>query len=175
MENTQITKHSIFKIQVYKKTYQFHMNKYVRENMVHYMVGKDISYYTGINPKEELIETKTFKEVNISMPLLNVGDTFYFEDEDKIIVIKDVIRTDKDNVLYIINKEIIEDEESLKTAKEMQDIFVKESLAKIDEYDALKISYDGLGKDYSLLKQEYEQYKLSSDFFSKFKRNKVKK
>jgi hypothetical protein len=157
MENTQITKHSIFKIQVYKKTHKFYINKSMKSS-----VGYNIFYNTGIYSEEKLIKTKIFKEVNISMPLLNVGDSFYFEDEDKEIVIQDVIRTDKDNVLYIVNKEIIEDKESLKNAKEMQNIFTNESLEKIRKADELKLSHDGLKNAYENLKTEYDNYKSSS-------------
>ena len=103
----EIMKHSIFKQDIKAKRYRIvqdggmysYSNGYYKKSIV-----------TGFS--SEVFETREIFNSNIEMPLLEIGDKFYIEELSKIVHIKDRIRTSKENVLYQIEDEIVEDGES---------------------------------------------------------------
>jgi len=62
---------------------------------------------------EAMQSCNAFKVIDIPMPLLEVGDDFYLEDDNKIVRIEKVMRTSKDNVAYVVATNCIYDEESM--------------------------------------------------------------
>lgn len=104
------------------------------------------TFYNNVRKdREPTIEI--IKEINTNnMPQLNKDDNFYFEDENRIVKILDVCKTDKNNVIYIIEDEEYTTLESLKQCEleknESGDIQVlKAELRKaieLDDYDKIK-------------------------------------
>lgn len=110
-------KTSIFKIKVYKTEYFFKIAE----------VTNDLPYdntrwhEAKISENTYYSHTEEIKKVEVSMPMLKPGDKFYFEDEDILVTIGEVHRTDKNNIIYIAkNDKFIIDKESLEQAKELQ-------------------------------------------------------
>lgn len=62
-------------------------------------------------PKRTLVPTDDYTyECILSMPLLNQNDSFYIEEDDKYMYVRQVIRTSKDNVIYYCYDNNISDE-----------------------------------------------------------------
>lgn len=100
-----IVKKSIFKQEQFKNVYSKN----------YYDSGEPDLYP---NRDSEKIEEDYVKECNLSMPLLKINDLFYIEEDDKTVGIKQVIRTSKDNVLYLCYPNTIEDKESYNALRE---------------------------------------------------------
>ena len=79
--------------------------------------GKPSRY---LNSRQEEINEEYKFECNLVMPLLEIGKIFYIEEDNKLVKIKNVIRTSKDNVLYECCANNIEDsEERIKLKNEL--------------------------------------------------------
>lgn len=113
-----------------------------------------------IDTEPVFLGRKEIFRCEISLPLLKVGDKFLIEEQSKLVTIKDIHRTSKDNVCYIVTDKWIEDEETNNTysAKVMEfwkwyrDRYNFEDYLKLparyrkkNEYDE-KISYSKLLK-----------------------------
>lgn len=65
------------------------------------------------------IRTEIICQCNIALPLLHKDEKFYIEELDRIVEIKAVYRTSKDNVLYIVNDDYEDDtDEAMKLSYE---------------------------------------------------------
>lgn len=71
----------------------------------------------------EIIDEQYTYECDLSMPLLNQGDKFYIEEDNKTVQVSEAIRTSKDNVFYNCYPEYLEanknDEEYLNLKTEV--------------------------------------------------------
>lgn len=101
-----IAKKSIFKQEQLKEAYS-----------KHYYENGEPDSYPDIN-KQKINDDYYKYECNLSMPLLKYEDLFYIEEDDKMVKIKQVIRTSKDNVLYVCNPNVIEDRDAYNKLKE---------------------------------------------------------
>ncbi len=57
---------------------------------------------------DSLAENEIIRTVYIPMPLLQVGDEFYFEDTNQAVEILKVIRTSEDNVVYVVDLAVVD-------------------------------------------------------------------
>lgn len=80
---------------------------------------------------------KTICETNISMPLLKINDSFYIDEIDETVVVKNVIRTSSDKVLYLVTTDTSPSREEL--SKYIQELYVSK-----DKYDELAEKYNRL-------------------------------
>lgn len=102
-----IVKKSIFKQKQFKELY---FKDYYED-------GKPSKF---LNSRQEEISEEYKFECNLVMPLLELGKIFYIEEDDKLVKIKNVIRTSKDNVLYECCANVMEDsEEKIKLKNEL--------------------------------------------------------
>jgi len=117
-----IIKKSIFEQQTYLRVY---------EPILQYLPTEDLyrKYYgthTLTKVCNEILQDESIiTTIDLLMPLLEINSKFYIEELDETVVIKEVIRTSKGNVLYMVESKYIDDEESLKNV---------ESLVESDEY-----------------------------------------
>lgn len=123
MEDKSIKK-SIFKRETYIKKYK---NKLVADNLHSKM------WTLKCLEECELIENVIIYTLDIPFPLLSKGDKFYIENSDEIIVIKEAIRTSEDGVLYIVEPNILIDEELRSLSETFKDKEI-ESFISNDEY-----------------------------------------
>jgi hypothetical protein len=100
-----IVKKSIFKQKQFKETYEKEYDDDSKPNR--YIHSK----------QEEIAEEYKF-ECNLAMPLLKSGESFYIEEDNKLVKIRGIIRTSKDNVLYECCSNIIEDNEQKEKLKQ---------------------------------------------------------
>lgn len=87
---------SIFMWDEYKKEYSVERNSYSKR------------YYMGVK-LGELIKTNKI-EIDLSKPELNIDESIYLEDRDIYLTINNKARTDKDNILYMCNYILVEQE-----------------------------------------------------------------
>lgn len=120
MEDLMVRK-SIFKQKQLFETYY----KAYREN------GQP---YTWLSSKTSKREDDYKYECNLAMPLLKQEELFYIEEDDKTVQINQVIRTSKDNVLYICCANAVRDEEQYATLNKE----LKEEVKQWEEQEALK-------------------------------------
>jgi len=101
----ETVKRSIFKQTTYANAY------YVTGNGE---IGKGMSF------KE--LRTEVISDCSLDLPLLDKGDKFYIEEKEIVVIIESVLRTSKDNVLYIVegNSEDDTEEEMSKSYKEAE-------------------------------------------------------
>lgn len=148
MSEQQIMKKSIFKQETHSRIYEpelsYQRNIYSLENIYHLSPS-----FTDVKVSEDIIAT-----IEISMPLLKVGNKFYLEDEDKTVIIKSVIRTSKDNVLYFVEPIIIDDKDSLSKIKDLLNSDQYKILYSSEKYNnlyKLKETLSDKIKDYNKL------------------------
>ena len=117
-------KRSIFRQKVYAKRYEL-----TKLDIDRY--GVFSGPYTGYkivktHANEEIGENKLI-EINISMPLLDVGDKFYIEEDglNQLVTITGAYRTSKDAVVYYIEPELIEDDETIVSLKKCDDLITR--------------------------------------------------
>lgn len=87
---------SIFIWDEYKKEYSVERGSYSKR------------YYMGVK-LGELIKTNKI-EIDLSKPELNIDESIYLEDRDIYLTINNKARTDKDNILYMCNYMLVEQE-----------------------------------------------------------------
>lgn len=114
-------KRSIFKQRVYAKRYEV-----VRiDSITRYMCSYgDESYKIKTTHYHEMIKEETLTEINITMPMLEIGSKFYIEEKDlnMLVEITGTYRTSKDAVVYYIEPILIEDEETATSLKKCEDV-----------------------------------------------------
>jgi len=71
-----------------------------------------------IDSNSVVIERKEIFRCNIPLPLLERGEKFFIEEQSKLVKVVDRHRTSKDNVIYEVKGDIIEDEETIDTYKD---------------------------------------------------------
>jgi hypothetical protein len=116
MEKKLTVKKSIFKQEIYRKIYNFLSN--TCENK--YSLYGNYNSYININ-YEKIKEEEIFT-LELEMPLLNEGEEFYIEELNKTVKILKRIRSSKENVCYYVEREIIEDEETIRTKERCEKI-----------------------------------------------------
>jgi hypothetical protein len=120
---------SIFKGQIVKEFYYFGAG---------YDNNSIFGYYSSerkIRIKEDIIEYKTFLEIDLSEPPLQKGDKFYNLNTDKTYYIEDAMRGTGDTMVYFTDKilETIVDEESKQKAEEDKRKYEEEQLKALQE------------------------------------------
>ncbi|MEG1621521.1 MAG: hypothetical protein RR322_06370, partial [Oscillospiraceae bacterium] len=115
----EIVKESIF----VARTYYYDINFILREDTVCWHICKQSS--SDGNPDNLLVKTGSYIEevfrIGIPQPLLSVGDKFFREEEKVFYTVEEVVRTDKDNVCYVVenlSENIISEESQKKYDKE---------------------------------------------------------
>jgi N-acetylmuramoyl-L-alanine amidase CwlA len=115
-------KKSIFKLSEKKKVYK---KNYYKE-------GEPYVDYNYINVSEHNFEC------DLTMPLLQSGDKFYIEEEDKTVQVAEAIRTSKGNVLYTCYADVSEDKEQYNKIeaeidKEYEEFKLKKEQERLDK------------------------------------------
>lgn len=87
----ELIKRSIFKIRTYECDIKFAVYS-LRDGLSY---PQPFKIRNGTHTEEKVV-------INIPSPLLSVGDKLYLEDTDTFLSVEEVIRTDKDNVCYIV-------------------------------------------------------------------------
>ena len=146
MEGNKIVKKSIFKQPIYRRLYDFYINSGTKFNQ------KTRKYeellYPEILKTNEKIREDTIFICDLEMPMLDIGESFYIEKLDKIVEIKERMRTSEENVMYTVEPSVIKDEESLRT----------------------KQIAENLMYNYKFQSSEFENYKnkVNNSFWSRF-------
>ena len=133
MEELTVNK-SIFKINIYEIT-----------EALEFTLQDDIFYYSKycLNKvkRRNLLETKNLCELNISLPILKVGEKFFIEGQNITVIIKEVVRTSEDNILYTVEEYI--PYISCATKEETM-AYVDENFVKAQDFVKLNEEYDKL-------------------------------
>lgn len=120
-----------------------------RQKQLKELYSKD-NYNSGkpsLNPyvdREQTGDDYTY-ECNLEMPLLKEGELFYIEEDDKTLSVRQVIRTSKDNILYICEPNIIGDREAYNKIKEELRQEFKEWESKLQKEES-KLGIKGIRK-----------------------------
>lgn len=62
-----------------------------------------------------VIDRKEIFRCDMPLPLLKIGEKFFIEEQSKLVTIIDKHRTSKDNMIYMVRGDVIEDEKSVDT------------------------------------------------------------
>ena len=148
---------SIFRRKKYEAVYQIGVLEtvYVTTNYVSSILGKmknnNVMSYKNKNELSDMV----IGEYDIDLPLLEVGDEFFLQDIQELVKIKSRTRSSDGSVVYYVEDEIIETENS-KTSKEECDEKVASWWQNERKYWDLKNEFD-----------EYkEKYKYKHRFFN---------
>lgn len=78
---------------------------------------------------KELLEESEIFTCNLEMPMLEEKESFYIEELNLLVKIEEKYRTSKENVVYYIESELIDDEETEKSKLGIEEaIFRKEEM-----------------------------------------------
>lgn len=143
-----IVKNSIFKQKTFANVYFYHPY----DDQIVKTQGK----------KE--LKAETLHTCKLAMPLLNKGELFYIEEIDMVVEIKTVVRTSKENVLYIVDSKWEDDTEenmeiSYKQAQKDKDNYKQRRIKENEKYK--KDRYDKETFWYKLF-HSYEKYNVSN-------------
>ena len=148
---------SIFRRKKYEAVYQIGILEtvYVTTDYVSSILGKmknnNVMSYKNKNELSDMV----IGEYDIDLPLLEVGDEFFLQDIQELVKIKSRTRSSDGSVVYYVEDEIIETENS-KTSQEECDIKVASWWQNERKYLDLKNEFD-----------EYkEKYKYKRRFFN---------
>ena len=148
---------SIFRRKKYEAVYQIGILEtvYVTTDYVSSILGKmknnNVMSYKNKNELSDMV----IGEYDIDLPLLEVGDEFFLQDIQELVKIKSRTRSSDGSVVYYVEDEIIETENS-KTSQEECDIKVASWWQNERKYLDLKNEFD-----------EYkEKYKYKHRFFN---------
>ena len=148
---------SIFRRKKYEAVYQIGILEtvYVTTDYVSSILGKmknnNVMSYKNKNELSDMV----IGEYDIDLPLLEVGDEFFLQDIQELVKIKSRTRSSDGSVIYYVEDEIIETENS-KTSQEECDEKVASWWQNERKYWDLKNEFD-----------EYkEKYKYKHRFFN---------
>ena len=148
---------SIFRRKKYEAVYQIGILEtvYVTTDYVSSILGKmknnNVMSYKNKNELSDMV----IGEYDIDLPLLEVGDEFFLQDIQELVKIKSRTRSSDGSVVYYVEDEIIETENS-KTSQEGCDKKVASWWQNERKYLDLKNEFD-----------EYkEKYKYKRRFFN---------
>ena len=148
---------SIFRRKKYEAVYQIGVLEtvYVTTDYVSSILGKmknnNVMSYKNKNELSDMV----IGEYDIDLPLLEVGDEFFLQDIQELVKIKSRTRSSDGSVVYYVEDEIIETENS-KTSQEECDKKVASWWQNERKYLDLKNEFD-----------EYkEKYKYKRRFFN---------
>ncbi len=113
----------------------------------------------GFEANEEIIlSDKEIGRYDIEIPMLEVGDEFFFHDIQEVVVIKSKMRSSDNSITYYVEDKIIETENT------------KESY---EECNKIVEDYDNQEKEIKKLKEEFEDYKREYKYKNRFFNKKI--
>ena len=148
---------SIFRRKKYEAVYQIGVLEtvYVTTDYVSSILGKMKNNNVMSYKNKKELSDMVIGEYDIDLPLLEVGDEFFLQDIQELVKIKSRTRSSDGSVVYYVEDEIIETENS-KTSKEECDEKVASWWQNERKYWDLKNEFD-----------EYkEKYKYKHRFFN---------
>lgn len=108
---------STFKQRRYAKRYELKAEPRFGIDKKYYYSG----YYMGRNIDNYFIDEVEIWTCEVAMPMLCVGELFYIEELKMSVTVLERVRSSSGGVVYYINSEYIEDEETQKTYQRVQD------------------------------------------------------
>jgi len=167
----EIIKKSIFKQKVKRKMYEYTVSFFQPKNdYKDYFINCFRKWKINEYVLDETIKEENIYVLNLEMPLLEINEKFYIEELDLFVVIKERIRTSKENICYYIEDKLIEDEISLKSKKEVE--------RKHAEFEIIKNDLKGLENDLKKLENGLKEYakfkqKVQNNFWYSFMKKSV--
>ena len=146
---------SIFRRKKYEAVYQIGILEtvYVTTDYVSSILGKmknnNVMSYKNKNELSDMV----IGEYDIDLPLLEIGDEFFLQDIQELVKIKSRTRSSDGSVVYYVEDEIIETENS-KTSEE--------------ECDKKVASWGQNERKYWDLKNEFDEYKEKYKYKHRF-------
>ena len=115
----------------------------------------DVGLSTRIN-KDNVISDKVIGSYDIEIPMLEIGDEFFLHDIQKVVVIKNKMRSSDGSITYYVVDEAVETENTKKT--------YDECMEKITYHNCEKEKLKKLEKEFEDYKKEY---KYKNRFFNR--------
>ena len=160
---SEIVKNSIFKQEIFARRYDLVERKiFASTDEILFHRYSDAVILVIEIPGEKLREEEIFK-CTLEMPLLDVGEKFYIEEQSKLVEIKSRYRTSKENVVYYIEPITIKDIQT--------EISKQEAQFKLDRIKEKDQKIEELNKELKEKKNIIEQYRNS--FFGRFTKVKI--
>jgi hypothetical protein len=150
MEEKDIVKKSIFKQKVFAK--RWIVNSYC--DSYGYDGYYERSSMSSADKEEDLefIEDKKIFECELSLPVLQLGDKFYIESLDLMVIVIDSYRTSNDTMVYYVENKIISDDKTNETYNK-----ALETISKFYEYQEMKEFVDEV-KSFHIYKKKIQKH-----------------
>lgn len=109
---------------------------------------------------DTLLSDEVIGVYDIDIPMLDINDSFFLEDIQKAVRIRDRMRGSDGSTIYYVEDETVETENT------------KRSLAKCEEnilsFKQKDIEYARLNEEFNNLKKEFEKYKEEYKYKNKY-------
>lgn len=137
----------------------FRQKKYEKVYRLSYRGARE--YEIDVSKKEDnLLSDEKIAEYNICIPMLRIGEEIFLEDIEKCITIRRSVRGSDGSIIYYIDDEFIETENTKKTLAECEE--------KILTYNKLKDEIIKSKKELKELEEEYKCYKNEYRYKNRF-------
>ena len=116
---------------------------------------KPLTRAMTVENKGKVISDKEIGRYDIEIPMLEYGDSFFLNDIQEVVVIKNKMRSSDGSITYYVEDKIVDTENTKKSYEECKD--------RIEHWEYEKEKFEKLKKEFEDYKREY---KYKNRFFN---------
>ncbi len=147
---------SIFRQREIEKLYEL---RYLGTSWFYPRIEQDVAL-SAIGNNENVISDKVIGTYDIEIPMLEIGDEFFLHDIQKVVKVKNKMRSSDGSITYYVEDKVVETENTKKTYTECRQ--------KIEHYKYEKEKFEDLEKRLNACKEELEEHKREYKYKHRF-------